>query len=329
MKQTNLSVFVPHLGCPNTCSFCNQRYISGTQTAPTAKEVEKLLTEQQKTLEKNQMCAQIAFFGGSFTAIDESYRNELLQVAKRFLEEYPEQFRGVRCSTRPDFIDERTLETLRSYGVNAVELGAQSMSDEVLEANNRGHTAQDVVKASELIRKAGIELGLQMMTGLYKDSVEGCRYTAKKFVELKPKTVRIYPTVILENTRLAELFNEGIYDSFSFDETVELCAELLELFEANGISVIRMGLHASDGVENTMVGGVYHPALREIAQSRIVYGKMREKMKPNGKYVVFTDKKNVSKIIGHGGCNRQKLLEEGITFKIKEEKATALRIEEL
>lgn len=329
MKQTNLSIFVPHLGCPNTCSFCNQRFISGTQSAPTSDEVKLLLSQQQKVLEKNNTCAQIAFFGGSFTAIDEAYRNELLKTAAEFIEKYPEQFLGIRCSTRPDFINKKILASLKNYGVNAVELGAQSMSDEVLAANDRGHTAKDVEVASELIKEAGIELGLQMMTGLYMDSADACRYTGRKFVEIAPKTVRIYPTVILEKTKLAQLMNEKKYNSFSFDETVELCAELLELFESNGICVIRMGLHASDGVENAMLGGVYHPALREIVESKIAYKKMREQMKKGGHYVVFTDKKNISKIIGHGGCNKRTLLEEGISFKIKEEKATALRIEEI
>lgn len=329
MKQTNLSIFVPHLGCPNTCSFCNQRYISGTRNAPTKEDVKSLLTEQQAILEKNNTKAQIAFFGGSFTAIDEAYRNELLEAAAEFLEKFPEQFLGIRCSTRPDFINKKILASLKSYGVNAIELGAQSMSDEVLTANRRGHTAKDVEVASELIKEAEIELGLQMMTGLYRDSVEACRYTAEKFLEIAPRTVRIYPTVILQNTALSDLYSTGEYKSFSFEETVELCAELLELFESNGISVIRLGLHASDGVENAMVGGVYHPALREIVESKIAYKKMREQMKKGGRYVVFTDKKNISKIIGHGGCNKRTLLEEGISFKIKEEKATALRIEEI
>lgn len=329
MKQTNLSIFIPHLGCPNMCSFCNQRYISGSEKAPSPNEVEEVLKAQQPVLEKHEQAAEIAFFGGSFTAIDENYRNSLLEIAQRYCNEYPEQFCGIRCSTRPDCIDEKTLETLKNYGMTAIELGAQSMSDEVLAANNRGHSADDVRKASMLIKDSGIELGLQMMTGLYLDTRENCIITADEFVKLKPKTVRVYPTVILENTRLAELFKSGVYKSFSFEETVDLCALLLEKFEENDIAVIRMGLHASDGVEKTMLGGVYHPALREIVESRIVYKKMRAKMQANHKYIVHTDKTNMSRVIGHKGANRARLLEKKITFKLKEEQGEFLRIEEI
>lgn len=329
MKQTNLSIFIPHKGCPNTCSFCNQRFISGSERAPAPEEVRAVLAGQVNLLQKNGLQAEIAFFGGSFTAVDKDYRRALLYAASEYVKEFPEQYVGIRCSTRPDCIDEGILDELKLYGVTAVELGAQSMNDEVLKANLRGHTAEDVRKAGRLIKEYGIELGLQMMTGLYKDKPCYCLETAKEFAGLKADTVRIYPTVILKGTMLDELREKGLYQSFTFEETVELCAELEIFFEERSIPVIRLGLHASEGVEGQMTGGVYHQALGEIVKGRIMLKRMREKMGSIGgkRFVVFTDKRNVSLVVGHKGENRKMLLEEGISFRIKERSGVYLEVE--
>lgn len=250
------------------------------------------------------MTAEIAFFGGSFTAIPREYMLDMLKTAKKAVKRFP-AYSGIRCSTRPDCVSEEIADILTKYGVMAVELGAQSMSDEVLTANERGHNAEDVRRAAQIIKAHGIELGLQMMTGLYHDSVEAVRFTAEEFIKLKPHTVRIYPTVILKNTRLGELFEKGEYKSFSFDETVDLCAELLRRFEGAGISVIRLGLHASADVERDMLGGVYHPALREIVESRIFLDDLKKMLleKAKGSYLVYTDPSNISKVIGQKRCN--------------------------
>lgn len=329
MKQTNLSIFIPHKGCPNTCSFCNQRFISGSERAPAPEEVRAVLAGQVNLLQKNGLQAEIAFFGGSFTAVDKDYRRALLYAASEYVKEFPEQYVGIRCSTRPDCIDEGILDELKLYGVTAVELGAQSMNDEVLKANLRGHTAEDVRKAGRLIKEYGIELGLQMMTGLYKDKPCYCLETAKEFAGLKADTVRIYPTVILKGTMLDELREKGLYQSFTFEETVELCAELEIFFEERSIPVIRLGLHASEGVEGQMTGGVYHQALGEIVKGRIMLKRMREKMGSIGgkRFVVFTDRRNVSLVVGHKGENRKMLLEEGISFRIKERSGVYLEVE--
>ena len=328
MKQTNLSVFIPHKGCPNTCSFCNQRFISGSERAPTPEEVRAILAGQVNTLAQSGLKAEIAFFGGSFTAVDKDYRRALLYAASEYVKEFPEQYAGIRCSTRPDCIDENILDELKLYGVTAVELGAQSMNDEVLKANLRGHTAEDVRKASLLIKSYGIELGLQMMTGLYKDKSSYCIETAREFAELKADTVRIYPTVILKGTLLDELRKQGLYESFSFEETVDLCAELLLFFEGKNIPVIRLGLHASEGVEEQMTGGVYHQALGDIVRSRIMLMRMREQMAKLGgeRFVVYTDKRNIGTVVGHGGQNKALFAKEGITFKIKEKTGVYLEI---
>lgn len=311
------------------CSFCDQRSISGTKKAPSPEKVFAVLEEQAPRLSEKGMTAQIAFFGGSFTAIPREYMTELLRAAKRAVERFP-VYTGIRCSTRPDCIDEEILAVLKSYGMTAIELGAQSMSNEVLAANERGHTAEDVEKAARLIRENGFELGLQMMTGLYKDTPEKSLYTAEKFIEMRPDTVRIYPTVILKNTGLGELFKSGVYTSFSFEETVELCAVLLRKFEQNNIRVIRMGLHASEEVEREMLGGVYHPSFREIVESRLMLNDLTERLKPlSGRdYTVFTDRKNLSKLIGQKRGNLEKLSEMGYRIKVKEKSGAYLEIEE-
>lgn len=328
MKQTNLSVFIPHLGCPNSCSFCNQRYISGCAEQPTTEQLDSLLSEQLTRLRESKTCAEIAFFGGSFTAIDRDYMLSLLKTARRYTTEYPLQYGGIRCSTRPDCIDGEVLELLGTYGMTTIELGAQSMNDSVLAANNRGHTAGDVEKAAELIKAYGFTLGLQMMTGLYLDTADGAIETAREFIRLGADCVRIYPTVILRGTRLAELLDGGVYQPLGFEETTELCAELLEMFSAAGIPVIRLGLHASREVEREMTGGVYHPAFREICESRLVLKKILAEMKryDTKKFVIYTDKRNISRIGGHKGANRTALSAMGYSYRIKEESGTELRV---
>ena len=194
MKHSNISIFVPHAGCPHQCSFCNQKTISGAQYAPTADDVHRICRQALNEVRDKKNC-EIAFFGGSFTAINRGYMTSLLEAAKCYIG--AEGFRGVRISTRPDFIDRDILELLRSYGVTSIELGAQSMKNHVLEANERGHTAEDVYNASALIREYGFELGLQMMVGLYRSSVYDERKTTERIMKIHPDTVRIYPVVVL------------------------------------------------------------------------------------------------------------------------------------
>ncbi|MBR0063154.1 MAG: radical SAM protein [Oscillospiraceae bacterium] len=329
MKQTNISVFVPHIGCPHRCTFCDQRTISGEVKAPTADDVRKTLAEQLPSLRERGMTAETAFFGGSFTGIDRGYMVSLLDAANEFVQSDPDVYTGIRCSTRPDFIDDEVLDILCSHGMTAVELGAQSMNDEVLRLNERGHTAKDVETAAKLIKQRGLKLGLQMMTGLYGDRPEYCVGTAERFIKLNADTVRIYPTVILDGTRLGELYKRGEYTTFSFDETVGLCAKLLRMFGEAGIPVIRLGLHASEDVERKKLGGVYHPALREICESRIFYEDMLAEMSRRNctKFTVYTDPKNVSKVLGQKKENRSRLKERGFEFEINTEKGTYLRIE--
>ena len=267
------------------------------------------------SLEKNTFNSEIAFFGGSFTAIDREYMLSLLEATVPYID----RFKGIRISTRPDCINEEILALLKKYRVTAIELGAQSMNDEVLRANNRGHKSSDVIKASHLIKEYEISLGLQMMTGLYKSSYETDIDTALKFISLKPDTVRIYPTVIMKNTELEQLYRDGQYIPFTLEETVKLCSQLLCMFDEHDIAVIRLGLHHSESLITDMVAGVYHPAFRELCESKIMFDKalkLLRECKVKDKCEIMVSPSCVSKMIGNKRSNIVRLNELGYNVKI-------------
>lgn len=316
MKHVNVSLFVPHLGCPNSCIFCNQKTISG-KTEPLKCEdiVNAVEIAKQGVYDKEN--SEIAFFGGSFTAIDRNEMVSFLETAKPFV---GTDFNGIRISTRPDCIDEEILTLLKKYGVTEIELGAQSMCDDVLQKNERGHRATQTEKASELIKQFGFSLGLQMMTGLYGSNRQKDVYTAQKFVQLKPDTVRIYPTVVLENTVLCDYYKKGIYTPPTLEEAVDLCSELLKLFYDNSIRVIRLGLHSGGNVEEGFVAGVYHPAFRELCEGEIYKKIIEEKLSslPDGEYTLAVKKGEVSKAVGQKKCNTRYFSAKGKTLKFAE-----------
>ena len=309
MKKGNISIFVPHQGCPCACSFCNQKTITGKTFLPDAEYVDKTV---KTALSKKGYDYEIAFFGGSFTAIDRDYMLELLSAAYPYVKSG--EVSGIRISTRPDCITEEILDLLKKYGVTSIELGAQSMDDEVLEANRRGHTTQDVLNASEMIKNAGFELGLQMMTGLYKDTAEKSLETAKKIIEIKPQTVRIYPTVVLKNTYLAELYLSDEYKPLNVDDSVELCAVLVPMFEKAGIRVIRLGLHSGSDIKENMLAGGFHDSFGELVKSRMMVNKILEL--PPADYQVFVNPRSISKLKGNGKRNIYLLMERGYNIKI-------------
>jgi len=315
MIRGNVAVFVPHLGCPHRCSFCNQREISGTLTVPSPEDVRKTARGALEKLGKAAANSEIAFFGGSFTAIKRGLMVSLLKAAGESVG--PGLFKGIRISTRPDAIDSDTLEILKEYGVSAVELGAQSMDDRVLELNGRGHTAADVTAASNLIKSAGIELGLQMMTGLYGDTEEGILLTAGKIAELHPATVRVYPTIVVKNTSLERLYRRGDYKPQSLEEAVGLCSKLLEFFHVKNIRVIRLGLHSEKSLIENYVAGPWHPAFRELCESRLYYKRACEALSGlSGDAVLYVGEGEVSKLTGQRRENI-KALEKAFGAKLK------------
>ncbi|HZK39017.1 MAG TPA: radical SAM protein [Clostridia bacterium] len=319
MKHINVALFVPHEGCPQQCVFCNQRHISGKSRRLCAKDIERAVNaagiNDKKSSDSKR---EIAFFGGSFTAIDRDYMVDLLQAAQPYIAD--KRFTGIRISTRPDAVDAEICQLLKQYGVTAIELGAQSMSDDVLAMNRRGHTAQDLVDASTLIKAYGFELGLQMMTGLYGSSPQESITTARKIIACKPKTVRIYPTLVLGGTHLAQLTATGEYRPQTVEEAVPLCAKLLKMFFDEGIDVIRLGLHSGAGVEEGYIAGPYHPAFRELCDAAIYLENARPalqaKLPAGGPATLLVAKTALSQMIGHKRANLAVLAAEGYPCKV-------------
>ena len=306
-RHATLPVFVPHVGCRRRCSFCDQSAISGAARMPSPEEVETLCREGLDGLSPRYPKLEVAFFGGSFTAIPREKMLALLKAVQPF-RGHP-AFGGIRVSTRPDAIDRKTLDILWENGVRAIELGAQSLVDQVLEANGRGHTAEQVRQAAMLVRQAGFELGLQMMTGLYQSSPERDWETGLGIAALAPDTVRVYPTVVLPGTGLARLLEQGGYAPPGLPETVELCARLLELFEGKGIRVIRLGLHAEDGLAEKALAGCFHPALGELCRGFLLRQRIRERLAegpPDPAPVVLVPPRLLSQALGQ---RRQGLLD--------------------
>lgn len=310
-KHANIAIFVPHLGCPHQCSFCEQNTITGANHAPppTPEDVLAAAETAAKSLGDRAGEAEVAFFGGSFTAIDREYMLSLLSAAKLAVDRY--SFRGVRCSTRPDAVDPQILAILKAHRVTAVELGAQSMDDGVLAANRRGHTARETERAAGLVRGFGFELGLQMMTGLYTDTEGKALETARRLISLGPQTARIYPTVVLPDTELARLYQTGIYRPQTLEEAVDLCARLLEMFEEAGVRVIRLGLHPGPELERKRLAGPYHPALRQVVESRRFFLRLAERLEEQGTYTVAVNPRDISTALGQGRENVWRLAQKG------------------
>lgn len=274
--------------------------------------------------------AQIAFFGGSFTAIDRSYMTELLKAAKHAVDRFG--FAGIRCSTRPDAIDCERLDILKAYGVTAIELGAQSMDDGVLQRNRRGHTAADVECAAKLIKAYEIELGLQMMTGLPGDTDGTAVETAKKLIALQPATMRIYPTIVLRNTQICDWYEAGMYAPQTLEDAVTLCAKLITMIEDAGIRIIRVGLHASEALDDR-AAGPYHPAFMELCRSRIFLDALTAQLRDRNITRAFAAvaPQMLSIALGQKRSNVEKLREMGFEVEIRPDKTLSgreYRIEE-
>ncbi len=317
-KHKNLSIFVPHEGCPNQCSFCDQKKISGTQNPPSPDDVTKLCEEFLPTDTQRGKSYEIAFFGGSFTAINRDYMIALLQAAYPFVQ--AGRAMGIRVSTRPDAINREILDILKAYGVTAIELGAQAMDDYVLKVNLRGHTVQAVYDAGRLIKEYGFSLGLQMMPGLYgqTDYMAAAVDSAKQFIEIGPDTVRIYPTITLKDTLLETFYQKGIYKPLDVDTAVEICAVLVKMFNKAKITIIKLGLHADTGLEKSLVAGPYHPAIKELVYSRLYFEKLQsdfEKLE-KGRYTLAVNPRLRSQITGQKKANIIKLKDMGYSVTV-------------
>ena len=227
-EQYIIPIFVPHLGCPNDCTFCNQKSISGQTKQVTAEDVKQTIEEYLKSFKDESLHKEVAFFGGSFTGIDEAKQEELLEAAYEFVKN--KQIQSIRISTRPDYIDKEKLKLLKKYGVKTIELGVQSTNDYILKKCKRGHTFEDVKKASKLIRNHGFVLGHQMMIGLPESTKIDELNTAKDLAKLKPKIVRLYPVLVIKGTELEKEYQNGEYEPIPLSQAVERCKELYYFF---------------------------------------------------------------------------------------------------
>lgn len=266
------------MGCPNDCSFCNQKKITGVGTSVTPIQVKGRIDRHLQTLAGQNAEIEVGFFGGSFTAIPIEEQTALLRVAYPYLEHG--KITGIRLSTRPDCINEEILQNLKRFGVTMIELGVQSMDDEVLKKNFRGHTAEDARRASELIHAYGFALGHQVMLGLPGDTAEKAMQSVEELLAYKPENARIYPTLVIRDTLLAQWYQEGRYQPLGLEEAVEQSKQVLKKFRSAGTNVIRIGLLGSDNInpQKDVLAGPFHPAFGELVESELVYEKLTEQL---------------------------------------------------
>ena len=329
-KQYIIPIFVPHLGCPNNCTFCNQKIISGETKEITPDDVKKTVEFYLESFKEKNIYTEIAFFGGSFTGIEIEKQEALLKAAFEFVK--AKKVNSIRVSTRPDYIDKEKLKLLKKYGVKTIELGVQSTNDYILRRCKRNHTFADVKKASKLIRWYGFTLGHQMMVGLPESTVLDELRTAKDLAKLKPKIMRIYPVLVLRGTELEKEMLEGTYTPLSVEQAVERSKELCYFFAKKKINVIRVGLQSTDTIsdisknENSeVVAGPYHETFRQLVESSMNYDTIVKKIKSYNVKVrqveIITSPDNVNNVVGYKRENIEKLREfYDVDAKVKQDK---------
>jgi histone acetyltransferase (RNA polymerase elongator complex component) len=251
---------------------------------------------------------EIAFFGGSFTGIEKEEQIKFLKIANEYIDRG--SVRSIKISTRPDYINEDILNYLKFYKVTTIELGAQSLDNSVLEKCSRGHSVEDVLKASKSIKENGFVLGIQTMIGLPGDDFEKALNTANKVVELEPKIVRIYPTLVIKDTYLEKAYRMGQYIPLNIEDAVDLCAKLMDIYESNNINVIRVGLQPTDNIcdGGDVLAGPFHPAFRQLVDSKralnVIEGNiMKNKLTNQKSLIILADSENISNIIGQKKSN--------------------------
>lgn len=311
-RHVNIPIFIPHLGCPNQCVFCNQRTISGISKFEIS-HVEAQIDDALSTVDTN--CeAEIAFFGGSFTGIDRQLMISLLELAHKYV--IQKRVKSIRCSTRPDYINEEILDILERYCVKTIELGLQSSSDAVLSVSKRGHTYEDEERACRMIVERGFSLVGQMMIGLPASTIESELETARFIVRSGATGARIYPTVVFHETELCQMSCSGEYSPLELEDAVERSARVLEIFEDAGIDVIRIGLCSSENLvdNDKYYAGPNHPALGEIVESAVIYNKivklLDKKSYENTILKIYVPRGSLSKAIGQNKSNKKRLIRE-------------------
>lgn len=309
-------------GCPFDCIFCNQRNITGQQHVLSDKEIRMKIEKNLETIPNENRQVEIAFFGGSFTGLPLEKQKHYLQLVQPWIESGV--VTGIRISTRPDYINHDVLAMLKAFGVNTIELGVQSMDDEVLRNSGRGHTAEDVRQAATMIRNGGFSLGLQMMIGMPDDTFEKSLQTTREIIDLGARSTRIYPTLVIKNTTVEKLYRHKKFEPLSLEEAVEWCSRIVPLFEYAGVKILRLGLHPSEGIlhGNDLIAGPFHVAFGEMVYSKIWFNILNElESNTNADITIFVNPTQLNHAIGHGGMNRKMM--EGrfrrISFRGNEE----------
>lgn len=306
MRHYNIPVFINHVGCPNSCVFCSQKKINGVETDITPQEVKGIIDEYLEYLPQSSHI-EVAFFGGTFTGISFELQRKYLEMVKPYIAVGKVQ--GIRLSTRPDCINDEILTQLKENGVKVIELGVQSLDQEVLDLTERNYPVSAVEKAVKKIKEYGIQVGIQLMVGLPGSDYEKDYLTAIKALKMNPDMIRIYPSLVLKDTEMENMYREGRYFPLTLESAIEITKKIYALFITNGINVIRVGLQASDDLraEGIIVAGPFHPAFRELVEGELYYEFLKDILEKEGNLEIICNEKNRSKIIGNKGKNRERL----------------------
>ncbi len=338
-KHAIIPVFIPHEGCPNDCVFCNQKKITARTHAEEKINIDEIASRYLSTLNNPRPeILEMAMYGGSFTGLSIEKQNEYLTAAKKYKDNGI--IDRIHLSTRPDYINEEILDNLKAHGVDIIELGVQSFDDEVLKLSGRGHDSSVVYESSRMIKDYGFTLGIQLMAGLPGDTPEKAVYSARETVKIAPSIARIYPTIVIEDTKLLDMYKSGEYSPLSLDEAVEISKDMYNVLFDAGINIIRVGLKSSDIINENgeIYGSTFHPAFRQLVESRIARDKIEAQLigqKPAGApgsgdcgtdspvLGIYSNSRSFSNMIGMRGANRKYFEENypGIKFKyLKDEK---------
>lgn len=303
-----IPIFVPHKGCPHNCIFCNQKRITGQIQMQTESDIDNQISRYLKTIKRDNVNIEIAFFGGSFTAIPKKEQNQYLSIANKYLKNG--DINAIRLSTRPDYINNDILDNLKKFGVSIVELGVQSMDEEVLSASQRGHSTKDTISAINTLKEKEFTIGVQLMVGLPNDSKSKCLETTRQVVSLKPEFTRIYPALVIKDTYMEFLYKSGRYEPLELFEAVDICREMLINFESNDINVIRIGLQPTNDMQlgKNIVAGPYHPSFRQLVENEIYKGMIAfvlniAKVTSDSVVTITSGSRNYSNVIGQKKSN--------------------------
>lgn len=306
MKTYIIPIFIPHLGCKNECVFCNQRAISGNLKPIDEQDVKEIIEKHLEYFkDKENKQVEVAFFGGSFTGIDIEKQIRYLKIVQEYI--IDNRVKSIRLSTRPDYIDTEILDNLKKYNVKTIELGIQSLDEEVLKLTKRGHTVKQVIDASNLINSYGFDLGHQVMIGLPESTMQKEKDTVSLSIKLKPKIARLYPTLVIKHTELEEQYNKKNYIPLTLEEAIERTKVLYNMYENNRVNVIRTGLHVTEDLtsDSSYVAGPMHSTFGQMVEASIMLDKVIERLVQvkNDKILITANSKTLNNIIGVNKSN--------------------------